>query len=102
MKHKQLSTQDVEHIANLARLEVSKSQEDTLKKQLSATLAEVEKLDELDTTTTKSTAHVTGLENVVREDQIDPEHMLNQQDALKNAQHSYNDLFKVDAIFSES
>ncbi len=65
-----LNKKDIEHIAKLARLDLTK---DELKKygdQLSSVLNYVDQLKEVDVTDVEPTAQVTGLDNVWREDKI--------------------------------
>lgn len=91
------TTLDVSHIAKLANLPLTKTEEELFSKQLSYTLSYVEQLDEVETKEIEPTAQVTGLINVFREDVITPG--LSQEDALKNAPAQYKGFFKVKAIF---
>ena len=59
---------DVKHIAKLARLGLGKDEEKKFEKELSAILDFVEKLNEADTGSIEPTAHITGIENVLRDD----------------------------------
>lgn len=63
-----LTTKQVKHTAKLARLGLNKKEEKKFQKELSSILDFVEKLNELNTDKIEPTAHITGLENVVRED----------------------------------
>jgi len=63
-----LTREEIQYIAKLARIDVTKDQEEKLVKELSSILGYVEKLNEVDTTDIEPTAQVTGLENVFRED----------------------------------
>jgi aspartyl-tRNA(Asn)/glutamyl-tRNA(Gln) amidotransferase subunit C len=63
-----LSTQQIEHIARLARLEVSDTEKQTYSEQLSAILDYVDQLQKIDTTGVEPTSQVTGLVNNNRED----------------------------------
>ncbi len=65
-----LSKDQIQHIAKLARLDLTK---DELKKygdQLSSVLNYVDQLKEVDVADVEPTAQVTGLDNVWREDKI--------------------------------
>jgi aspartyl-tRNA(Asn)/glutamyl-tRNA(Gln) amidotransferase subunit C len=87
---------DVKHIAKLANLSVTKEEETKLETQLSETLNYIEILKEVDTKNVEPIAHVTGLENVIREDKTSPS--LSQKQALANAKKQHNGFFIVDAI----
>ncbi|MEI6288011.1 MAG: Asp-tRNA(Asn)/Glu-tRNA(Gln) amidotransferase subunit GatC [bacterium] len=65
-----LSIQEVEHIASLARLELTAQEKEQYSGQLSAILDYVDKMATVDTTGVEETSQVTGLINIEREDQI--------------------------------
>ena len=87
---------DVKHIAKLANLPINQQEEKKLEAQLNETLKYIEILKEVDTKNVKPTAHVTGLENVTRNDTTSPS--LSQKQALSNAKQYYEGFFIVDAI----
>lgn len=64
-----LKKEEIQHIANLARLDLSSQELDTYGKQLSDILGYIEQLQEVDTEGIEPTAQVTGLENSWREDE---------------------------------
>ncbi len=87
---------DVKHIAKLANLPITKAEETTLDKQLAETLSYVEILQEIDTKNVEPTAHVSGLENITREDKTSPS--LTQKQALSNTKNHHDGFFIVNAI----
>lgn len=87
---------NIKHIAKLANLPITQEEEKKLDKQLLETLHYVEILKEIDTAHVEPTAHVTGLENVTREDKALPS--LSQEEALFNTTKSNKGFFEVDAI----
>jgi aspartyl-tRNA(Asn)/glutamyl-tRNA(Gln) amidotransferase subunit C len=91
---------DVPHIAKLANLPLSDDEIKKFDKQLAETLKYVENLGEIDTKNVEPTAHVTGLENVTREDVAQPS--LTQKQALSNAKKTHNGSFIVDAILDNA
>lgn len=91
---------NVPHVAKLANLKLTDEEIKKFDKQLEETLAYVENLKEINTENVKPTAHVTGLENVTREDIAKPS--LSQQDAISNAKKSHNGSFIVDAILENA
>ncbi|KKQ75324.1 MAG: Aspartyl/glutamyl-tRNA(Asn/Gln) amidotransferase subunit C [Candidatus Woesebacteria bacterium GW2011_GWB1_38_5b] len=87
---------DVTHVAKLANLTLSSGEKKKFEKQLQETVEYIEELDEIDVKDIEPTSQVTGLENVLREDEVKPS--LSQEDALKNAKSTYNGFFKVKGI----
>ena len=65
---KRITAGQVEHIAKLARIELTEKEKEKFTKDLSSILDYVEKLNEVDTSKVEPIAQVTGLENVMRED----------------------------------
>ena len=59
---------DINHIAKLARLGLSKEEKKKLEKELPSILKFVDKLNEVKTDKIDPTTQVTGLENIVRKD----------------------------------
>jgi len=91
-----ITVQDVEHVANLARLELTESEKERLAGQLSAILEYAEKLNELNTEGVEPTSHVLPLYNVMREDEARPS--LPVEKALLNAPEEEDGQFKVPAV----
>ncbi len=65
-----LTTEQIKHIANLARLELSSEEEVKYGEQLSAVLNYVDKLSEVNTDNILITAQIGGLINSWREDEV--------------------------------
>jgi aspartyl-tRNA(Asn)/glutamyl-tRNA(Gln) amidotransferase subunit C len=91
-----ISQENVQHVANLARLRLSDEELTTMTGQLDTILSYVEKLDELDTTGVSPTTHVFPLSNAFREDIVRPS--LEQQEALKNGPETDEESFLVPKI----
>jgi aspartyl-tRNA(Asn)/glutamyl-tRNA(Gln) amidotransferase subunit C len=91
-----ITKQEVEHVAKLARLEMSEQETDRLTNQLSNILTYVEKLNELDTKSIEPTAHVLDIRNVMRDDVAMPS--LPQEKALANAPDKAAGHYKVPKI----
>ncbi|MEW6065703.1 glutamyl-tRNA amidotransferase subunit C [Desulforamulus profundi] len=91
-----ISKQDVEHVALLARLELSEEEKELYTQQLNKILDAARALQELNTDDVPPTAHVLSIQNVFREDRvgqhIDPEK------ALANAPDREENFFKVPKI----
>jgi aspartyl-tRNA(Asn)/glutamyl-tRNA(Gln) amidotransferase subunit C len=94
-----LTKQEVEHIAALARLELTEKEKEKFATQLSSILGYVEKLKKVDLSKVLSTAQVTGLQNVTRPDEVkrcDEETM---KKLVTAAPESVGNLVKVKAVF---
>jgi aspartyl-tRNA(Asn)/glutamyl-tRNA(Gln) amidotransferase subunit C len=91
-----ITKQEVEHVAKLARLELSEQEKEKLTDQLSNILTYVEKLNELDTRGVDPTSHVLDINNVMRDDVA---HVSLTQDlALANAPEKAAGHYKVPKI----
>ncbi|WP_238653010.1 Asp-tRNA(Asn)/Glu-tRNA(Gln) amidotransferase subunit GatC [Paenibacillus piscarius] len=91
-----ITVKDVQHVARLARLQLSPEEEATFTEQMNAILQYAEKLNELDTENVKPTTHVLQVSNVMREDVV--KESLTQEDALLNAPDDEDGQFKVPAV----
>lgn len=98
MAKSKLTKDDVIHVAKLASLPLTDEELTLFLVQLSAILDFVAKLQKIDTKGVKETSQVTGLVNVFREDEIDNERLLTQDEALANARETHNGFFKVPKI----
>ena len=87
---------DVEHVALLARLELSSEEAETFTGQMDAILAYVEKLNELDTDGIIPTSHAVPVENAFREDAVRPS--LGMENALANAPDRVEGFFRVPKV----
>ena len=87
---------DVGHVAKLAKLTLSHVEQKKLERQLEETVEYIKELDKVDVAGVKPTSQVTGLENVMREDEVRPS--LTQEEALLNAKSTHNGFFKVKGI----
>ena len=91
-----LSIQEVEHIANLARLELTAAEKKKYAAQLSDILDYAARLDELDTEHIPPTASVLQKKLRLREDEAGP--CLSQEDVLRNAPDTQDGQFKVPPV----
>jgi aspartyl-tRNA(Asn)/glutamyl-tRNA(Gln) amidotransferase subunit C len=91
-----ITKQEVEHVARLARLELSEQEKETLTDQISNILTYVEQLNELNTHGVEPTSHVLDINNVMRDDV--PEASLPQDRALANAPDKASGHYKVPKI----
>lgn len=91
-----LSKKEVEYIAYLARLGITEAEKEKYAKQLSAILDYVEQLNELDTEEVEPIAHIAGLENVTRKDEI--KNKPDRENLLKNVPDQKDGFIKVKSI----
>lgn len=92
-----LSLQEVEHIAQLARLELTDEQKTRYRKQLEAILDHVAKLQELDTKDVPPTASVSVGKLPLRTDE--PRPSLPKDELLKNAPKQDDGQFRIPPVF---
>lgn len=91
-----ISRAEVEHIAELARLELGEEEIQRLQGDLSRILEYVGQLNELDTAGVLPTAHVQAQGDVLREDR--PRPSLPAEDVLANAPQAEEGYFRVHAV----
>jgi len=91
-----ISRQEVEHIAELAKLHLTEEEKELMQQQLSAILEHFARLQELDTEAIPPTATVLPLRNVMRDDKVGPS--LDKEKALANAPARAEGYFKVKAV----
>ncbi|MCH8902727.1 MAG: Asp-tRNA(Asn)/Glu-tRNA(Gln) amidotransferase subunit GatC [Bacteroidetes bacterium] len=85
--------QTVEKIADLAKLEFSKSEKEEILKDMNNILTFVEKLNELDTDKVEPLIYITDEVNVLRDDKVGKN--ITKEEGLKNAPIHDSDYIKV-------
>lgn len=95
----EISQAQVEHVARLARLEVSEEEKTTFARQLSGILTHIDQLKEVETAGVEPTATVLPTDNVFREDEVRPS--LTQEQALANAPDQTDGFFRVPKILED-
>ncbi len=91
-----ITKQDVEHVALLARLELSEEEKEIYTKQLNDILNHAKDLEKINTDDVPPTAHVLPIKNVFREDEVG-EHLPNEK-AVANAPEAEGSFIKVPKI----
>lgn len=86
----------VDHVARLARLELSEEERDRFTHQLASILEYCAKLNELDTEGVEPTSHVIAMTNVLREDEVGSP--LPREAVLADAPEQEDGFFKVPRI----
>lgn len=92
-----LTLQEVEHIAELARLRLTNEETGRFRQQLSSILDYVAMLQELDTTAIPPTSSVLPVQCPLRDDK--PKPSLPVDELLKNAPDTTKNQFRVPPVF---
>ena len=90
----------VDHVARLARLDLSDAERQRMQAELSQILEHADKIQELDLDKVEPTAHALPLRNVMRADEVRPS--LSQERALANAPEVEDGRFKVPRIIEDA
>ena len=91
-----ITVKDVEHVAKLARLELTEEEKEKFTRQLGDVLKYVEQMNEVDTTGVAPMAHAFDVVNVMREDKVVYDH--SKEELMANAPDEENGFFKVPKI----
>lgn len=91
-----ITVKDVEHVAKLARLELTEEEKELYTKQLGDVLKYVDQMNEIDTSNVKPMTQVIDFVNVMREDKVEYEHT--KEELMSNAPEEENGFFKVPKI----
>lgn len=93
-----ISMKEVEHVAKLARLELSQEEKEKYLGQLEKILEYVDLLKKIDTKDIEPTSHALKLENVWREDKLEAASDEVRERLLSNAPDREDDYFKVKKV----
>ena len=91
-----LTTDQVRHVALLARLGMSDEETEVMRDQLSHILDQFEVLETVDTEDVEPTGHSAELDSVMREDGVTPSRP--RKDILANAPQTDGDFVRVRAV----
>lgn len=93
-----ISTGQVEHIAKLARMELTGKEKEKFSKELSSILDYIDKLNKVDTKDIKAIQQITGLETIIREDETREKDIDIANKILGGAPEKKDNYFKVPKI----
>ena len=93
---RRITKEQVEHVAWLARVELSEEEKELFVRQLNEILEHFQKIDRIDTEGVPPTYHVLDLMNVVRRDEVTPS--IGEESALNNAPKRKEGYFKAPRI----
>ena len=91
-----ITLQDVEHVAKLARLELTEDEKIKFTTQLGDVLKYVDQMNEVDTTGVEPMAHAIDFVNVMREDAVKYEE--DKKALMANAPYEEDGFFRVPKI----
>ena len=91
-----ISISDIQHLASLSSLALADDEVDGLRQDLENIIGYIEQLGELDTAGVEPTYQVTGLENVWREDEVQPG--ISAEKLLEMAPEKQNNQVKVPQV----
>lgn len=94
-----LSKDKVKQIGKLACIPINEEEAEKYSSDLSRTLDFIEKVKQIDTKNFGETSNVTGMENIFREDIVQPS--LSQDQALSGTNNTHNGFFKVKAVLED-
>jgi aspartyl-tRNA(Asn)/glutamyl-tRNA(Gln) amidotransferase subunit C len=90
----------VDHVARLARLDLSEEERERMQRELTGILEHAEKIQALDLDGVPATSHALPLSNVFRKDKVRPS--LSPEDALSNAPEAEDGRFRVPRIIEDA
>ncbi len=93
-----LSLQEVEKIADLAKLDLTAQETEKFAGQLSNVLELFKELEKIDTANIDPVSQTTKLTNITREDIIEPLQTLKVEDALSGTDNIYNNYFVTEPV----
>ncbi len=91
-----VTKKDVNYVADLARLQLSEEETESLVNDMNQILDHMKTLEELDTSDVEPLEHVIDLEYRLRDDKA--KEPLSHEDALKNAPDADTDYFRVPRV----
>jgi aspartyl-tRNA(Asn)/glutamyl-tRNA(Gln) amidotransferase subunit C len=91
-----ITPDEISHVANLARLQLSPEEVEAMARQLDDILTYVDKLNELDTEGIPPTTHAISIVNAFREDQVKPS--LDREKTLANGPQQNGEFFVVPRV----
>ena len=91
-----ISSQEVEYVAHLARLEITDAEKEKFTSQLNNILLYIDKLNELDTKGVEPMSHAIAVTNAFREDKI--LNSIGTEQTLANAPDARGEFFRVPKV----
>jgi aspartyl-tRNA(Asn)/glutamyl-tRNA(Gln) amidotransferase subunit C len=92
-----ITTEEIRHLALLTRINMTEEEVDIMRGQMSDILNSIQVLNQVDTEGVEPTAHSSGVDSVLREDESRPSIPI--EDALSNAPNVQDGFIRVRAVF---
>ena len=93
-----LEKKEIKHVAALARIGLKEKEIERYQKELSQVLDYFEKLKDLNTESTDTIGHITGMHSIFREDNIEDCEESVKNGIMENAPRRKDDYFQVKSI----
>lgn len=94
-----LSPEEIDNIANLSRLDLSEKEKKMYAEQLSVVFDYIKMLEKVNTEDVAETCQVTGLEDIVRKDEVKECDEEARQKLIEQFPEKIGDLLKVKKVF---
>lgn len=91
-----ITREQVEHVAHLARLNLTEEEKDSMTKDMAAIIGFADQINALDIADVKPTDHVIPINNVFRDDVIAPS--MDREKLLSNAPNQEDGCFSVPKV----
>ena len=91
-----ITREQVEHVANLARLNLTEEEKEQMTKDMEAIIGFADQINSLDIADVKPTDHVIPINNVFRDDVVAPS--MDREKLLSNAPNQDNGCFSVPKV----
>lgn len=91
-----ITKEQVEHVANLARLNLTEEEKEQMTTDMEAIIEFANRINEIDIDNIDPTAHIVPVNNVFREDEVNPS--FSRDELLSNAPNKENGCFSVPRI----
>jgi aspartyl-tRNA(Asn)/glutamyl-tRNA(Gln) amidotransferase subunit C len=101
MQHVSVTVETVSQISKLANIPITPKEEKKLAEGFTETMKVVDQLFTVNVEGVEPTHQVTGLENILREDEIDTMRTFTQEQALANSTRTHNGFFVVDQVIAQ-
>lgn len=96
-----LSNEDISRLSILSNLDITKKESESLKQELSDVVSYFDSLKEISTDELTPTSQTTGLQDVLRDDEIVVTRILPESDSISGTDQVYNNLFVVPQVIDK-
>ncbi len=95
----EITTQTIDKLSNLAQLQFSDTEKESIKADLNKMIGFIEQLEKIDTTGVEPLLHISDAVNVLREDKLAGS--ISREEALLNAPSSDGQFFTVPKVIKK-